>query len=136
MKDKPCYSRITQTTAVAANGPYKCGNGSIPGSPSSQRTSPSSAGSKCSTTSPVAPAKCFCNTNGNCTGVHRCQNPSGSTGPRFSASQPSAVVTEQGTAELWGRSDREQAEALVREAAHPDAREELREEGVALGLLD
>jgi acyl-CoA hydrolase len=50
--------------------------------------------------------------------------------------QPSAVVTEQGTAELWGRSDREQAEALVREAAHPDAREELREEGVALGLLD
>ncbi|MEO5709757.1 MAG: acetyl-CoA hydrolase/transferase C-terminal domain-containing protein [Nocardioidaceae bacterium] len=50
--------------------------------------------------------------------------------------QPSAVVTEQGTAELWGRSDREQAEALISGAAHPDAREELAEEGRALGLLD
>ena len=50
--------------------------------------------------------------------------------------QPSAVVTEQGTAELWGRSDREQAEALIAAAAHPDAREELVEEGRALGLLD
>ncbi len=49
--------------------------------------------------------------------------------------QPSAVVTEQGTAELWGRSDREQAAALVADAAHPDAREELLEEGHALGLF-
>jgi acyl-CoA hydrolase len=45
------------------------------------------------------------------------------------------VVTEQGTAELWGRSDREQAEALISGAAHPDARAELAEEGRALGLL-
>jgi acyl-CoA hydrolase len=45
------------------------------------------------------------------------------------------VVTEQGTAELWGRSDLEQAAALVFGAAHPDARDELLEEGRALGLL-
>lgn len=50
--------------------------------------------------------------------------------------QPSAVVTEQGSAELWGRSDREQAAALVTKAAHPMIRDELSEEGRALGLLD
>ncbi len=50
--------------------------------------------------------------------------------------QPSAVITEQGTAELWGRSDREQAAALISEAAHPRVRDELSEEGLALGLLD
>ncbi len=50
--------------------------------------------------------------------------------------QPSAVVTEQGTAELWGRSEREQAALLVSQAAHPRARDELREEGRSLGLLD
>jgi acyl-CoA hydrolase len=49
--------------------------------------------------------------------------------------QPSAVVTEQGTAELWGRSDREQAEALISEAAHPRVRSELCEEAHSLGLL-
>ncbi len=49
--------------------------------------------------------------------------------------QPSAVVTEQGTAELWGRTDREQAEALISAAAHPSVRGELCEEAHALGLL-
>jgi acyl-CoA hydrolase len=49
--------------------------------------------------------------------------------------QPSAVVTEQGPAELWGRSDREQAEALISGAAHPSVRDELCEEAHALGLI-
>ncbi|MBA2523382.1 MAG: hypothetical protein H0V25_08635 [Solirubrobacterales bacterium] len=49
--------------------------------------------------------------------------------------QPSAVVTEQGAAELWGRAEGEQAEELIERAAHPDVREELREEAAALGLL-
>jgi acyl-CoA hydrolase len=49
--------------------------------------------------------------------------------------QPSAVVTEQGVAELFGHTERRQAEHLVEQAAHPDVREELREEGYALGLL-
>jgi acyl-CoA hydrolase len=49
--------------------------------------------------------------------------------------QPSAVVTEQGVAELFGHTERQQAEHLVERAAHPDVREELREEGHALGLF-
>jgi acyl-CoA hydrolase len=49
--------------------------------------------------------------------------------------QPSAVVTEQGVAELFGHTERDQAEQLIGHAAHPDVREELREEGYALGLL-
>ena len=49
--------------------------------------------------------------------------------------QPSAVVTEQGVAELFGRTERAQAEQLIERAAHPDVREELREEAFALGLL-
>lgn len=49
--------------------------------------------------------------------------------------QPSAVVTEQGTADLWGRSDQEQAHQLIHEAAHPRMRGELTEEAQALGLL-
>ncbi len=48
--------------------------------------------------------------------------------------QPSAVVTEQGTAELFGLDEREQARRLVELAAHPDVRDELREEIAALGL--
>jgi acyl-CoA hydrolase len=48
--------------------------------------------------------------------------------------QPSAVVTEQGTADLWGRSDRDQAHELITQAAHPSVRDELREEALALGL--
>jgi acyl-CoA hydrolase len=49
--------------------------------------------------------------------------------------QPSAVVTEQGVAGLWGSTEQEQARALVEQAAHPSVREELYEEAVALGLL-
>ena len=41
--------------------------------------------------------------------------------------QQSAVVTEQGIAWLFGGSEREQAEQLIESAAHPRARESLRE---------
>lgn len=49
--------------------------------------------------------------------------------------QMTAVVTEQGVAELYGRDQREQARQLIEHAAHPCVREELREEAVALGLM-
>ena len=39
--------------------------------------------------------------------------------------QHSAVVTEQGVAQIFGRSQRAQARLIVENAAHPDAREEL-----------
>jgi acyl-CoA hydrolase len=48
--------------------------------------------------------------------------------------QMTAVVTEQGTAELYGRDQKEQARQLIAHAAHPQVREELREEAVELGL--
>jgi acyl-CoA hydrolase len=48
--------------------------------------------------------------------------------------QHTAVVTEQGIAEVWGRSQDEQAHNLITRAAHPDVREELFEEAAALGL--
>jgi acyl-CoA hydrolase len=41
--------------------------------------------------------------------------------------QHSAVVTEQGCAHLFGRSQRAQARLIIEQAAHPDAREQLRE---------
>jgi len=50
--------------------------------------------------------------------------------------QPSTVVTEQGRAELWGRTAAEQAAELIDNAAHPRVREELREEAVYLNLID
>ena len=40
--------------------------------------------------------------------------------------QHSAVVTEQGCAHLFGRSARAQARLLIEDAAHPDARDQLR----------
>lgn len=49
--------------------------------------------------------------------------------------QMSAVVTEQGVAEMFGRDQEEQARNLIEHAAHPVVREELREEGFELGLL-
>ncbi|MCB0894337.1 MAG: acetyl-CoA hydrolase [Nocardioides sp.] len=49
--------------------------------------------------------------------------------------QMSAVVTEQGLAEIYGRSQDDQARQLIDNAAHPSVREELREEAHALGLL-
>ena len=49
--------------------------------------------------------------------------------------QMSAVVTEQGVAEIYGQVQREQVRQLIENAAHPSVREELHEEAVALGLL-
>ncbi len=46
--------------------------------------------------------------------------------------QHSAVVTEQGCARIFGRSERAQAELIIEHAAHPAAREALREQAAAL----
>ena len=43
--------------------------------------------------------------------------------------QHSALVTEQGCAQIFGRSQRAQAELIIEHAAHPDAREQLRPGG-------
>ncbi len=48
--------------------------------------------------------------------------------------QPTAVVTEQGTAAIWGHSEKEQARNLIENAAHPRIRAELWEEAAELGL--
>ncbi|MBC7638653.1 MAG: acetyl-CoA hydrolase [Rhodoferax sp.] len=48
--------------------------------------------------------------------------------------QHTAILTEQGTAEMFGHDERAQAEHLIERAAHPRVREELREQAVALGL--
>jgi acyl-CoA hydrolase len=48
--------------------------------------------------------------------------------------QMSAVVTEQGIAEVFGHDQGEQARQLIEHAAHPRVREELWEEAYALGL--
>ena len=49
--------------------------------------------------------------------------------------QHSAVITENGAATIFGSSQREQAEQLITQCAHPDVREELWEEAVALRLV-
>lgn len=48
--------------------------------------------------------------------------------------QPSVVITEQGVAEVGGRTERAQARAIIDNAAHPSVREELWEEAGYLGL--
>jgi acyl-CoA hydrolase len=48
--------------------------------------------------------------------------------------QHTAVVTEQGVAEIFGHDERSQAAQLIDRAAHPSVREELWEEAAALGL--
>ena len=48
--------------------------------------------------------------------------------------QMSAVITEQGTAEILGHDQERQAANLIRHAAHPSVREELWEEADRLGL--
>lgn len=48
--------------------------------------------------------------------------------------QQSAIVTEQGVADLNGCSEREQAEQIINHAAHPDARDFLTSEAKRLGL--
>ena len=45
--------------------------------------------------------------------------------------QHSAVVTEQGCAHVFGRSQRAQARLIIEHAAHPDAREWLREQATS-----
>jgi acyl-CoA hydrolase len=47
--------------------------------------------------------------------------------------QHSAVVTENGVAQVFGNSESAQARELIEHAAHPDVREELWEEAIALG---
>jgi acyl-CoA hydrolase len=49
--------------------------------------------------------------------------------------QHSAFVTEQGVAALFGRSQQDQARAVISDAAHPDAREELEQAAHRRGLL-
>jgi len=48
--------------------------------------------------------------------------------------QPTAVVTENGIAEIHGHDERTQARHLIEQAAHPRIREELWEEAYELGL--
>lgn len=48
--------------------------------------------------------------------------------------QHSAVITENGVAQIFGRSQRAQARLLIESAAHPDARERLRAAADSLGL--
>lgn len=48
--------------------------------------------------------------------------------------QQSAVVTEHGTALIWGHSEQDQAAGLIENCAHPRVRDELWEEAHHLGL--
>lgn len=48
--------------------------------------------------------------------------------------QHSFIVSEQGTAAIWGQDAATQAQQIVDRVAHPDAREELRVAGRALGF--
>ncbi len=47
----------------------------------------------------------------------------------------SAVATENGIASVFGRSQGERVTNIIERAAHPDAREELREAAVSMGML-
>jgi acyl-CoA hydrolase len=47
----------------------------------------------------------------------------------------SAVATENGIATMFGRSQSERVTNIIDRAAHPDARDELREAAVSMGLL-
>ncbi len=49
--------------------------------------------------------------------------------------QHTVIVTEQGLAPIWGRSQRAQARLLIEQTAHPDARAELWEAAGRLGLI-
>src|SRR5206468_4591213 len=48
--------------------------------------------------------------------------------------QHSFIVSEKGTATIWGRDAATQAQQIVDRVAHPDARDELREAGRGLGF--
>lgn len=54
---------------------------------------------------------------------------------RVTSFQQTAVVTEQGVAHLWGRSQAEQAKELIDRAAHPEAREQLTKAARKHGLF-
>jgi acyl-CoA hydrolase len=49
--------------------------------------------------------------------------------------QHTAVITENGTAALGGRTQAEQAESLIEQAADPRARTELREAAAAMLVM-
>ncbi|MGZ4625590.1 MAG: acetyl-CoA hydrolase/transferase family protein [Kineosporiaceae bacterium] len=49
--------------------------------------------------------------------------------------QPSAIVTENGVARVWGLDQGAQAREIIDQAAHPRVRDELREEAHFLGLM-
>lgn len=48
--------------------------------------------------------------------------------------QHSAIITENGVAEVWGHSEQAQARNIIEQAAHPSVREELWEEAHEMGL--
>ncbi|MFM6979811.1 MAG: acetyl-CoA hydrolase/transferase family protein [Micrococcales bacterium] len=56
-------------------------------------------------------------------------------GEHITSFQHSHVVTEFGVADCFGHSEKDQARNLIENAAHPNAREELREAAAKLGLL-
>lgn len=49
--------------------------------------------------------------------------------------QHSAIVSEHGIARVFGNSEREQANEIIEQVAHPDAREHLRDAAESFGLL-
>ena len=51
-----------------------------------------------------------------------------------SSFQHSAIVTEHGSAAIFGHSEREQAAAIIDQAADPRARESLLEAAARMGL--
>jgi len=55
------------------------------------------------------------------------------TGP-VTSFQHSYIVSEQGTAAIWGHDASDQAEHIITEVAHPSVRDELREAGRELGF--
>jgi acyl-CoA hydrolase len=56
-------------------------------------------------------------------------------GSNITSFQHSYVVTEQGVATCFGKSQNEQAFNLIENAAHPNAKEALRESARGLNLL-
>ena len=48
--------------------------------------------------------------------------------------QQTAIITENGTAELFGHDQQKQAAHIIEHAAHPDVRDELWEDAISLGL--
>lgn len=56
------------------------------------------------------------------------------TGP-ITSFQHTALISEHGSAHIFGRSHRAQAQLIIDNTAHPDARDELQEAAVSLGLI-